>query len=157
MTNTQVSEWKFRFTIGSVGVVVASAYFYQAMLLTAGTLNSPGPGLFPRAVGLAGIAISLVVIAESLRQDNRRRRLDVPTRAERKAMVSFLVALTLYVLLLPIVGQYIAATGFGIAGVWILSNRRWYFNIGVGAAVGLIISWIFAGVFAIPLPSPIWA
>lgn len=156
MIQKTVNEGNLRLTAGIVAFILASWYLVEAFNMPLGSLSSPGPGLFPRGVGLAGVLISLLLIFESLTPSNQSRRTEIPSRRELKTISLFLVAFVAYIVLLPVLGQHISATIFGIASVAILSDRSWYIVIPAGAAIGISISVIFVSLFGVPLPTLFW-
>lgn len=145
-----------RLIVGSLGLLLAIGYTIQAIGMPQGTAASPGPGLFPIGVGLAGTAISLVVVLEAFFTAQTTGTLDLPKGTQRKKVLLFMGSLLALILLLPVLGQYVAATLYVIVFLKIMSPLNWPRSIICGAVTGIAVSWIFIELLAIRLPTGIW-
>src|SRR4051812_9796566 len=74
---------------GVLGVLVSTAYTFEAFRIPLGRTAEPGPGMFPRVVGIAGIVISLIVILEALLTDPVSGAVELPEGAQRRLVVLF--------------------------------------------------------------------
>lgn len=141
-----------RVIFGIVSLGVAIAYLIGALEMPQGSEAQPGPGMWPTAVGVAWLVISLIVIGEAAFTKQVEGSLDIPVGIYRRDAIIFCVATVLYVVLLPILGQYIAASLYCVALVKFLSKLPWWRAILYGLVLAIGISWIFLNLLQIRLP-----
>lgn len=142
-----------RILVGLVGLVMAIGYLVQSLAMPLGTLESPGPGMFPVGVGVAAILISLLVILEGARGTGTTGSLDLPTGFERRQVLVFMGTLVGFILILPILGQYAAASIYVVMTLKFLGRLSWIRAIVVGVLIGAGVSFLFSEVLDIPLPA----
>ncbi|GFG52691.1 tripartite tricarboxylate transporter TctB family protein [Mycolicibacterium agri] len=141
-----------RMLLGAVSLMVAVGYLVEALGMPRGTAEHPGPGQWPIAVGVAWIVISILVIAEAVVSREVGGEVELPTGDERRDLLIFLGATIAFVVLLPYLGQYIAAALYGVAIVKLLSNLSWPRAAAYGAVLGIGISFAFITLLQIRLP-----
>ena len=93
----------------------------QSYRLNLGTLNSPGPGLFPFGAGLILGLLALIVILQSPREDG-------PERIEGKGNLKIalvLFALVAYGLFLERVGFLVTTFGLLVFLLKVIVSQRW--------------------------------
>lgn len=145
-----------RLVLGVVGLVVAIGYTVESFMIPVGELAEPGPGLFPRGVGIAFAAISVALMVESAFGANAGGPVEVP-RGEQLRLVALFAGSTVgFALLLPILGQYIAATLYLIVMLRVLSELAWWRVLAYGVALGVGVSAFFIEVLMIRLPGGVW-
>ena len=141
-----------RIIFGIVSLGVSIAYLVAALGMPQGTSAQPGPGIWPAAVGAAWVAISLIVIAEAAFTSQVAGSLDLPVGIYRRDVIIFSVATVAYVVLLPLLGQYIAGSLYCVALVKFLSRLPWWRAALYGLALAISISWIFLNLLQVRLP-----
>jgi hypothetical protein len=145
-----------RVVVGALGLLIAIGYLVEAINMPAGTMEAPGPGLFPIGVGIAGIVISALVVIEALVSTQVSGSLELPSGPQRKLVLYFLVTLILLVVLLPILGQYVASSLYAIAVIKLMSKLNWIRVVIYGVLLGCGISAMFIEGFSIRMPQGIW-
>jgi putative tricarboxylic transport membrane protein len=142
-----------RLVVGVVALALSIGYLFQSLSMPQGTLDSPGPGMFPVGVGVAAILISLVVIAEGLAGVGTRGSLELPVGFERRQVLIFMGTLVGFILILPLAGQYLAASIYVMATLKFLGRLSWIRSIIFGVLIGAGVSLLFSEVLEIPLPA----
>lgn len=145
-----------RIVLGAIGLVAAIGYTVESFLIPVGELAQPGPGLFPRGVGIAFAVISAALMVESAFGANAGGPVEVP-RGDQLRLVALFGGCTVgFALLLPLLGQYVAATLYLIAMLRVLSELAWWRVLAYGVALGVGVSAFFIEVLVIRLPEGIW-
>ena len=137
---------------GAASLMVAVGYLVEALGMPRGTAEHPGPGLWPIAVGVAWIVISILVVAEAAVSSQVSGRIELPTGPERRNVLVFLAATVAFVVLLPMLGQYIAASLYAVAVIKLLSTLSWARAVAYGVLLGAGISFAFITLLQIRLP-----
>jgi putative tricarboxylic transport membrane protein len=139
----------------ALAVLAASGvYLATALTLARGTAARPGPGFFPLAVGVFGVAVALAWVATSLRRASAAAR--AGPAADGRARVAVTVGLlAAYCLLLPWTGYPLAAflfAGFLLRGL----GARWPAALAIGLAGAVASYYLFAVLLDVPLPRGIF-
>lgn len=142
-----------RLLVGFVALIVSIGYLIESLSMPQGTLESPGPGMFPVGVGVIAIIVALLVIAEGAIGTGTRGSLDLPTGFERRQVLVFMGTLIGFILILPLAGQYVAASLYVVSTLRFLGRLSWARSVIVGALVGFGVSFLFSEVLEIPLPA----
>lgn len=142
-----------RLLVGFVALMVSIGYLIESLSMPQGTLESPGPGMFPVGVGVISIIVALLVIAEGAIGTGTRGSLDLPTGFERRQVLVFMGTLIGFILILPLAGQYVAASLYVVSTLRFLGRLSWARSVIVGALVGIGVSFLFSEVLEIPLPA----
>lgn len=142
-----------RLLVGFVALMVSIGYLIESLSMPQGTLESPGPGMFPVGVGVISIIVALLVIAEGAIGTGTRGSLDLPTGFERRQVLVFMGTLIGFILILPLAGQYVAASLYVVSTLRFLGRLSWARSVIVGALVGVGVSFLFSEVLEIPLPA----
>jgi putative tricarboxylic transport membrane protein len=150
------SQRRGRLVLGAVGLLVAIGYTYEAFLIPVGEFAEPGPGLFPRGVGIAFAVISVAVMLESILSENAAGAVGLPRGEQRRLVAIFGCCTVAFALLLPVLGQYVAATLYLIVMIRVLSELSWWRVLGFGVALGVGVSAFFIEVLLIRLPEGVW-
>jgi putative tricarboxylic transport membrane protein len=141
-------------------VVVALAFLGVSALVVAdstrlgfGWLEGSGPasGYFPFYVALIMAGASLVTLAQALRDKGARDEAFVARPAFRRVLAVFL-PLAAFVLLIGVVGLYVAAAGFIMFFMMSLGRYNALPSAGIGAGVALTLFLLFEKWFLVPLP-----
>jgi putative tricarboxylic transport membrane protein len=141
-----------RMLFGGASLMVAVGYLVEALGMPRGTAEHPGPGQWPIAVGVAWIVISLLVIAEAAVSSDVGGEIELPSGRERRNVLAFLAVTVVFVVVLPFLGQYIAASLYAVAIIKLLSSLSWPRAVAYGVALGAGISFAFITVLQIRLP-----
>jgi putative tricarboxylic transport membrane protein len=145
-----------RIVVGAVGLLVAIGYTYESFLIPMGDFAQPGPGLFPRGVGIAFAVISVIVMLEAVLSENAAGTIDLPRGEQLRLVLIFGGCTVAFALVLPILGQYIAATIYLIVMLRVLSELGWLRIVAYGVVIGVGVSAFFIEVLMIRLPQGIW-
>lgn len=164
-----------RFLVGCSGALIGAAYTYQATTMNFGTAARPGPGMFPVIVGVAFIVVSVYTAAEAYvtakataattspppaeadgGADRAGATVEVSKSARIRPGLMLAAAIVGYVLLLPLLGQYVAGAAFMVASLRILGTQSLVRSVVYGTATGLAISWFFIELLGVYMPSGIF-
>jgi hypothetical protein len=135
-----------------VSLLVAAGYLVGTLGMPRGTAEHPGPGLWPLAVGVAWIVISVLVIAEAAMSSEVGGEIELPTGRERRNVLIFVAVTIAFVVLLPTLGQYIAASLYAVAVIKLLGTMSWPRAVAFGVLLGAGISFAFITLLQIRLP-----
>jgi putative tricarboxylic transport membrane protein len=137
--------------VGACCVVVAAGYLLAALDLERGTLASSGPGFFPVIVGVAFLVISVLTVVETIRSAPDDGDV-LPPAEQRRTVALFLVLTAGYVLLLPSLGQYLAASIFVVLVLKLLGVRTWIHAVGFGVVIAVLVSGFFIELLGVRMP-----
>jgi len=136
----------------ALAVLVASGvYLANALPLPQGTAARPGPGFFPLAVGVFGIAVALVWVVNALRRAPASAG-DAGSATEGRGRVSITAGLLVaYCLLLPWTGFPVAA--FLFTGLLLRAlGARWTAALAMALGCAVASYYVFAVLLGVPLP-----
>lgn len=142
-----------RLIVGAVFLAAFIGYYQTANQLSEGTMHSPGPGMFPSWVGIAGIVVAAIVIIESLLGRAESGEIDWPRGRHLKDVLVFVAFLIAYILLLPLLGMYIGSVLFAVGFILVTTSLVWWKSVLIGTAMGVIITYFFSSVLGLTLPS----
>lgn len=143
-----------RILFGVLFLAVFSGYYIAGNDLPDGSLAQPGPGMVPGWVGLAGAAISLIVIVEALLGKSESGEIDYPRGSDLKDVLLFVILVVVYyAVLIPLLGQYISSALFAVVFIRVVGKVSWIRSTIIGLAMGLILTFFFSELLGIPLPS----
>lgn len=138
---------------GGIFLLAFSGYFMMAKGMPPGNLTSPGPGMFPTGVGIAGIGISLIVIVEALLKKGESGKIGFPRGHDLKVALAFMATLVGYILVLPYLGMLASSILYAITFLKFGSTTSWTRSILVGGLIGAVLTIFFSTVLGLPLPS----
>lgn len=141
-----------RILFGIVSLMVAVGYLVMALGMPQGSRAQPGPGMWPVAVGAAWLVISLIVILEAALSSQVEGALDLPIGVYRRDAIIFFAATVAYVILMPLLGQYISSSLYCITLVKSLSRLPWWRVLVYALVMALGVSWVFLNLLQIRLP-----
>jgi putative tricarboxylic transport membrane protein len=149
-----------RIIVGVLALVIFAGYTWQSFLIPFGSMSQPGAGMFPRVVGFAAIAISLVVIGEGMFARVPGEGVDLPRGFELRQVVLFFGSTALFAMTLPILGQYIGGTLYSFALMSFLGKRKpgwlgWAKLVAYALVIGVGVPWVFIHVLQLDLPEGI--
>ena len=137
-------------------LLMAVGYVAMALWMPQGSLKFPGPGYYPKLVGMFLIATALGCLIQAVVAPRSARPIEPLAEAPSRAMVGKTVALLAlllgYVFLLTPLGFPIAICLFLLAAIRVFGYRRW--TIIILLAVGLtVVSYLtFITWLKVPLP-----
>jgi putative tricarboxylic transport membrane protein len=145
------------------GLALGAAYLVATMQLEVGTLAEPGPGFFPVAVGVLFLGTAVLAAVEAV-TELRRGPVPAVEEAEPEDVVAtprvgagFACLVAAFVILLPLLGQYLASVLFLVAAIRVVGHRSWPRTLFVGTAVALTVSVLFVEVLGVPMPAGVLA
>lgn len=145
-----------RLVVGVVSLALSIGYLIEALGMPRGSIDSPGPGMFPVGVGLAAVVVSLIVIVEGLTGAGTRGSLELPVGFERRKVLTFMGSLIGFILILPLAGMYVSAALYVVATLRFLGRLSWVRAAIVGVIMAVAVTWIFQEILEVPLPSGLW-
>lgn len=136
----------------ALAVLAASGvYLVNAWPLPPGTIARPGPGFYPMAVALFGIAVALAWVVSAFRRTPVAlggATLDRRSQTRVSATAGLLVG---FCLLLPWTGYPVAAllfTALMLRGL----GASWISSLIVGLSSAVVSYYVFAMLLGVPLP-----
>lgn len=143
-----------RILFGALFLAIFLGYYLVGNDLNDGTMAQPGPGMLPGWIGIAGVAISLIVIIEALLGRSESGQIDFPRGRDLKDVLIFLVlVIVYYAVLIQLLGQYLSSALFAVAFIRIVGRVSWTKSLIIGLTMGLILTFFFSEILGIPLPS----
>lgn len=146
-------------------LALAVAYFWVGLQYPLDTLDNPGPGVFPRAMGLLLIGLSSTHLVASTRRLRRASRAPAPAAAlagapqdaDLSAAVYtpwFMVAvLAAYVVLLGRIGFMTTSFALGVACSKLMGAEGWLRPLALGAGLVIACHFLFSVWLHVPLPT----
>ena len=148
------SRRRGRFLVGLGGIALSVVYLPIAWGYGAGTLAQPGPGLFPGIAGVALLLTSVGVCIEACSGTLSAKiagKFDLPRGRALRKVAGTVGALAAYMLLMPIVGNYIAASIFATLAIKSTTQFSWQRSAIEGALLAVLISAFFREVLGVRL------
>lgn len=149
---SELPEGRARLVIGLFGLAAFCYFTWDASNMPLGQLAMPGPGLFPLIIGTFGIVASAIVIVDALFKLRQGATLAVAHGRTAKQLIGILLLLVLFVLIIDLVGTYLAAIVFCALSVKLLSPHPWWRSVLYGATMAVICVFIFDGLLNVSLP-----
>lgn len=137
---------------GGLFLLIFIGYFLMARDMPPGTLESPGPGLFPTWIGVGGIVISGIVIVESLMKRGESGNIGFPKGTDLKVALIFSGTIVGYILVLPYLGMMASSILYAITFLKFGSTTSWLRSVIVGGLMGAVLTLFFSSVLGLPLP-----
>ena len=157
-SSTEATTWRNdpkrlgQLIFGGIFLLAFIGYYSMATGMPPGNLESPGPGMFPTWVGIGGILISLIVIAESLLNKGESGEIGFPKGHDLKVALIFGATLVGYILVLPYLGMLASSVLYAITFLRFGSTTSWPRSVIVGGLIGAILTIFFSTVLGLPLP-----
>lgn len=131
-------------------LAATGVYLANAWPLPQGTAARPGPGLFPVAVGLFGMLVTLTWLVSAFRRAPAASSPSIPTDGRGRVIAT---ALTLvgFCLVLPWLGYAIVAFLFTGALLRRL-GAGWTGTLLIGVGSAVVSYYLFAVLLGVPLP-----
>lgn len=131
----------------------AVAYTYFAAGLKMGTVTDPGPGFFPRLLGIGMILTMLIIIGSDLWSRITRSvgAAEPPLFPGRNALL-FTAGLVGYLLALPVAGYPLATFVALVYLVRLMGEKRWFVTLGLAVLLATAFYLAFSRL-QVPLPT----
>lgn len=147
------SKRRGRLVVGGLGLLLGLSYtWYTWQNVPMGTQDRPGAGVFPFAVGIAMVGVSILTLVEAWFTDRVSGDVGLPRGVRVRPVLLMAVALIGFVALYQFLGQYIASSLFMIASLSILGTRSLLRNVVYGTAIGVGLSAFFMELLEVRLP-----
>lgn len=132
-------------------LVLSFLYLWGALGYPRGTMDQPGPGLYPLFVGFLLVAASIGSIVTDLLKP-AQGELEIPKGKDLGRVLTVLGAAVAYVLLLPYAGHLLSSmlTIFVVLHAMRLSS--WPMKIGFTIVIALGSYYLFDVLLMVPLP-----
>ena len=145
-----------RTAAGALGLLFSGVYLLEGRDLTMGTMDAPGPGVFPLVVGVLFALVSLAVIADAL-LTTEGGTAAFPKRQDLKRLLVIFGAFVAFVLLLEVLGFPIATTLFVTFYTRVVGKIPWLQSVVCGAGVAAAVWAVFDLLLEVRLPEAIWS
>lgn len=132
----------------------SAVYLIQGAALPLGTAAQPGPGLFPRLVGLLLLISSLAFLVRCYRGGAESAAM--PRGADGRRVAGVTAALGAFCLFLPWLGYLLMASALLLAVLRLFGLRHWGASAVLTVAGALGSYYLFAVVLGVPLPAGLW-
>lgn len=147
------SKRKGRLVVGGLGLLLGLWFtWYTWANVPMGTQDRPGAGVFPFAVGVAMVVVSIMTLVEAWFTDRVSGDISLPEGERRRTLLLMAAAVVAFAAFYQILGQYIAASLFVIVSLHLLGTRSLVRNIVYGTAIGVGISAFFMELLGVRLP-----
>lgn len=146
-------------------LLVSAIYFAIAFTIKTppGLMQTAGPEVFPKLIGSAFVAVSMIFLARSLRRKSKSAAENITQDSGvvrkkglfvREFAPLFLISICilLYTLLLEIIGFLVTTVALTVAVSVILGGRRWVLIFLVSVLFSLAIYFFFTKFLGLPLP-----
>ncbi len=139
-----------------VVLAVAVTYLVVAFGYKFGSLDQPGPALFPVIIGFGLVAVSIGLLVEGLRTP-KDRKVVWPYLSGAIRLAVAIVAGIVYIAITPVIGQFLAGTLLCAALLWAMRLKHWWLIVLLSVAFSAGVEYLFGVVLSVPLPrGPFW-
>lgn len=150
----RIDAKRWRLGVGAVSTLVFIAYSIGAFQLPMGSAESPGAGLFPAGIGIAGVLVSVIVVIEALR--GRPEAETLPRGKEGRQVLVFVGSLVVAIVALPWLGMYLVAPLYSAGVAWYLGERPRWRGAVIAGLIALGASAAFVELLEVRLPLGFW-
>lgn len=133
----------------------SAVYLLKATWLPLGTVEQPGPGLFPLLVGAFLLAGGIAFLFQCLPREPGASAF-LPSAARRR-VAGVGGTLVAFCLLLPWLGYGVTALGLLVALLRLFGLAHWGAAGGVALVATAASYYLFAVVLGVPLPAGVWS
>jgi hypothetical protein len=135
--------------VGAALLLFASAIVWGAAVMPPGTLGAPGPGYFPRALGVLLAAVSAGLLVRAWRLTTAT---DEAVVLGHRDIALTIVALAVLGLVFEYFGYVLSATLFMLVLLRAFSGLGWLRSLAAAVATVLVSYIIFVQVLGVSLP-----
>jgi putative tricarboxylic transport membrane protein len=144
-----------RAAAGALGLLVAGAYLVEGWGLRSGSMDAPGPGIFPLVVGLLFALVSLGVIVDALLAKEPGAA-TFPTGPDLRRLLIISAAFVTYVVLLNVLGFALATAFFVAFYSRLVGSVSWLWSLVAGVGMAAVVWLVFDFLLEVHLPEAIW-
>jgi putative tricarboxylic transport membrane protein len=137
-------------------LILSFLYLWGALGFPRGTMDQPGPGLYPLFVGTLLVIASIGSIITDLVKP-AQGELEIPKGKNLGRLLVVAGAAAAYVLLLPYAGHLLAAIMLVFVVLHTMGLTSWPMKIGVTIAIALGSYYLFDILLMVPLPRGIFS
>ena len=121
-----------------------------------GTMDAPGPGIFPLVVGVLFALVSLWTVADAL-LTKETGTAKFPTGPDLRRLIVVFAAFLAYVLLLGILGFPLATALFAAFYCRVVGRVSWLWSLIAGVSLAAVVWLVFGFLLEVRLPEAIWS
>jgi putative tricarboxylic transport membrane protein len=151
---------KEEIAVAGILAVCGAAYYLAALQYPIGKIDSPGPGLMPRGLGIIFVVLSLYLLSEglhALRSERSRAHAGTEEPGDAiKAPLGVTVILVLYALLLPVAGFSIATFLAVFCAGRLLGLEGWAKPVALAVGTTALCFLVFGWLLDVPLPAGVF-
>lgn len=137
--------------VAVVLLVVGAVVIFESRRLGSGwTSDGPGAGYFPFYIGLIIVISSLGILVQALLSKNRNTQVFVDAEQLRRVL-SVLIPAALYVLVVSVLGLYVASAIYIALFMIVLGKYSWIKAVVAALAVNVLFFLMFEVWFKVPL------
>ncbi len=133
---------------GLVVLAVALVFFFSSLPYAYTSEYGPGPGMFPRWISVLLVVLAVLYIAASWKGAQAAGRM--PGAKEIRNILFIVIAMALFVLLLPIFGFTVCATLFLFA--LLFKAYKWFVGLAISVGATAVLYLLFAVLLDVRLP-----
>lgn len=133
----------------------SALYLVQGARFPLGSVEQPGPGLFPILVGAFLVVSGFAFLLQCPRQIPAT--LALPAGEAGRRVTGIAAALAAFCLLLPWLGYGVTAFGLLLAILRLFGLTRWAVTTVVASVATAASYYLFAVVLGVPLPAGFWS
>ncbi len=138
-------------------LVVSLAWIWHARSMPWGSPVSPGPAVFPAAIGILVASLCLILLlTEGEKEKEAEVAHLVPSGEAGKRVVKIFLAIGAYPVLAGLLGHPVVAALVSLVILRSLGMRRWWATILLAIGFALGSHYLFAVLLDVPLPEGIW-
>jgi len=137
--------------VNTVALLLSVLYLVGALGYPTGTLDRPGPGLYPLFNGILLIVASIGSLVTNLLRPVEGE-LHLPKGKDLGRVLAVSAGTIAYVLLLPYAGHLLASMAVVFIVLHTMGLTSWPFKIGFTIAIALSSFYLFDKLLSVPLP-----
>jgi len=138
-------------SVDTAALVLSSLYLWGALGYSRGTMDQPGPGLYPLFVGALLVAASIGSIVTDLVRP-AQGELELPVGKDLGRVLMVLGGSAAYVLLLPYAGHLLSSIVVVFVVLQAMGLTSWPMKIGFAITLALGSYLLFDVLLKVPLP-----
>lgn len=152
MTNMEMSNYVIAFIAALVGAAIAyTSYGYGIEM----SMFGPGAGFWPFILGVALMAVAALLVFDTLRNKKTFQEQQVILITVDNVLVYKMMAIVIaYVIVLPIIGFYLATILFLASAMYLLGARKLPLIASVTLIFNAVIYVVFDELLSLSFPLP---
>lgn len=138
--------------VAAVLLVLSVVYLVQAFGYNFGSLERPGPALFPVITGFGLLATSLGLLVEGTRVPRDHTMVWPYASGAIRLCVAIAVSV-LYIVLMPVLGQFFCGALLSAGLLWAMRLTRLWLLLLLSIVFSVSVDYLFGTVLGVQLPS----